>query len=234
MGSMGDALDRWWARLRWRRRGAWQWPTFALLTVVDGALLAWLPFTGGDAEPVGALLVAGVLNLVVLAVAGPAFGWLLRRRRADLPSDVAADRAAVTAMLALTLALLAGAWAAQPIWVLDLGASDGRLLSGGETGQWAWGQPTVGPVTYGNLWGTNLNGPYLHDTTDWLQVTLPDLSGLSAPTLVLTHWYAVRAGDSALLQLDSGSGFIVLDFDPELFLNVHLFQSPVVGFLVRL
>jgi|HigsolmetaAR201D_1030396.scaffolds.fasta_scaffold00731_8 hypothetical protein len=111
MGSMGDALDRWWARLRWRRRGAWQWPTFALLTVVDGALLAWLPFTGGDAEPVGALLVAGVLNLVVLAVAGPAFGWLLRRRRADLPSDVAADRAAVTAMLALTLALLAGGMA---------------------------------------------------------------------------------------------------------------------------
>ena len=35
-----------WRRLRWRLRGAWQWPTFALLTVLDALLVARLPFQG--------------------------------------------------------------------------------------------------------------------------------------------------------------------------------------------
>src|SRR4051812_17810009 len=35
-----------WRRLRWRLRGAWQWPAFAVLTVVDALLVARLPFQG--------------------------------------------------------------------------------------------------------------------------------------------------------------------------------------------
>lgn len=102
-------------------------------------------------------------------------------------------------------------FAAVPIWVVDLGTSDGGFLSGGETAQWEWGQPSVGPTTYGPMWGTNLDGPYLHDTTDWLQIQLPDLSAIASPTLLIEHWYEVRDGDSALLQIDAGSGFITLD-----------------------
>lgn len=98
-------------------------------------------------------------------------------------------------------------FAAVPVWVVDLGVTDGGFLSGGDTLQWEWGTPSSGPVTYGALWGTNLEGPYLHDTTDWLQITLPDLSGVETPSLLLDHWYAVRSGDSALLQIDAGSGF---------------------------
>ena len=36
----------WWPRLRWRMRGAWQWPAFAVLTLLDGVLLTKLPFYG--------------------------------------------------------------------------------------------------------------------------------------------------------------------------------------------
>jgi hypothetical protein len=93
-------------------------------------------------------------------------------------------------------------FAAVPVWVIDLGVTDGDFVSGGETGQWGWGVPSTGPTAYGTLWGTNLSGNYLHDTTDWLEVPLPDLSGVAEPTLLLEHWYAVRPGDSALVELD--------------------------------
>jgi hypothetical protein len=92
--------------------------------------------------------------------------------------------------------------AAVPVWVVDLGVTDGGFVSGGETGQWGWGVPSTGPTTYGTLWGTNLSGNYLHDTTDWLELALPDLSEVAEPTLVLEHWYAVRQGDSALVELE--------------------------------
>src|SRR5262245_26357900 len=52
-----------WRRLRWRLRGAWQWPTFVVLTVVDTILVARLPFQGEGADAMGALLVAGIFNL---------------------------------------------------------------------------------------------------------------------------------------------------------------------------
>ena len=35
-----------WRRLRWRLRGAWQWPAFIVLTLVDALLVARLPFQG--------------------------------------------------------------------------------------------------------------------------------------------------------------------------------------------
>ena len=34
----------WIRRLRWRMRGAWQWPAFAVLTLVDALLITRLPF----------------------------------------------------------------------------------------------------------------------------------------------------------------------------------------------
>ncbi len=53
-----------WRRLRWRLRGAWQWPTFAALTAIDALLVARLPFQGTGGDVVGAILLAGFLNLL--------------------------------------------------------------------------------------------------------------------------------------------------------------------------
>jgi hypothetical protein len=98
----------WWPRLRWRMRGAWQWPAFVVLTAADAVLLARLPFRGDGADALGALLLAGFLNLFVVGVAAPLCGLLVRRVRRDLPFVVARDYAG-TALLALaTAALLAG------------------------------------------------------------------------------------------------------------------------------
>ena len=46
-----------WRRLRWRLRGAWQWPAFVVLTVARRAsLVARLPFQGEGADAFGAVL----------------------------------------------------------------------------------------------------------------------------------------------------------------------------------
>ncbi len=102
--------ERLWAtRLRWRLLGAWQWPALYLLTLADALVLHWLPFSGvhGSAVVAG-LLIAGFLNLGIVALLGPAFGALLRRRRPDLPKVVASDRMATSTMLVLLAILLLG------------------------------------------------------------------------------------------------------------------------------
>src|SRR3954454_21252766 len=67
-----------WPRLRWRMRGAWQWPAFAALTVVDALLIDRLPFQGDGPDAIGAVLVAGFANLLVVAVLAPLTGLLVR------------------------------------------------------------------------------------------------------------------------------------------------------------
>src|SRR3954471_24302535 len=44
-----------WPRLRWRMRGAWQWPAFAALTLVAALALARLAFQGGGPDAIGPL-----------------------------------------------------------------------------------------------------------------------------------------------------------------------------------
>ncbi len=106
-------------RLRWRLRGAWQWPTFALLTALDTLLLHWLPLAGEDSTPwVSAFLLAGCVNIVVVAALGGMGGWWLRRRRRDLPKVVADDYAGTALLVAVTL-VFAAAGLAHRTQVLD-------------------------------------------------------------------------------------------------------------------
>jgi 4-amino-4-deoxy-L-arabinose transferase-like glycosyltransferase len=99
----------WHRRLRWRLRGAWQWPTFVVLTLVDGILLVVLPPYAGAPENVfPGVLLAGFLNLFAVAVVAPAVGLLLRRRRPDLPRLIASNYAGSWLLLAIA-ALLFGA-----------------------------------------------------------------------------------------------------------------------------
>jgi hypothetical protein len=97
-----------WPRLRWRMRGAWQWPAFGALTVVDAVLVARLPFHGDGPDAIGALLLAGFLNLIVVAVAAPLAGMLVRRRRPDLPRMIARDYAGTALLFVATAGLVAG------------------------------------------------------------------------------------------------------------------------------
>jgi hypothetical protein len=100
-------MERMWSsRLRWRLRGAWQWPTFLTLTIVDGLLLHARPVQGLALDLVPALLLAGFANLFLIAVAAPAVGLLVRRRRRDLPRMIAADYAGAVLITALTVAIL--------------------------------------------------------------------------------------------------------------------------------
>jgi hypothetical protein len=96
-------------RLRWRLRGAWLWPTFVVATVLEMALLHWLPVQGDATGWVAALLVAGCLNVIAVALVGGVGGIVLRRRRGDMPR-VVADNYAGTAVLGIVAAglLVAG------------------------------------------------------------------------------------------------------------------------------
>jgi hypothetical protein len=85
-------------RLHWRLRGAWLWPSFVLVTVLEMGLLHWLPVQGDATGWIAALLVAGTLNLIGIVVVGGIGGILLRRRRPDMPK-VVADNYAGTAVL---------------------------------------------------------------------------------------------------------------------------------------
>jgi hypothetical protein len=108
------AMAVWRTRLRWRLSGAWQWPAFAVLTVVDAVVLARLPFSGGRANLLGCLLAAGLLNLMVIAVVSRMGGWLVRRRRPDLPREIAADQAGAIGLVVLCVLLVVGGLLHRP------------------------------------------------------------------------------------------------------------------------
>jgi hypothetical protein len=91
------------SRMRWRMRGAWLWPAFVVLTVLDGLIVHARPLGGQGTGLVPALLLSGFINLGAVALIGPVAARLLRRRRRDLPQIVALDYAG-TALLALVLA----------------------------------------------------------------------------------------------------------------------------------
>lgn len=90
-------------RLRWRLRGAWLWPGFVVLTLLEMVLLHWLPLAGQGTDFIPALLLAGSLNLIAVALLGGLGGSTLRRLRRDMPK-VVADNYAGTTILALVAA----------------------------------------------------------------------------------------------------------------------------------
>jgi hypothetical protein len=95
------------ARLRWRLRGAWKWPTFATMTVVDAFVGHALPPAGETQSVVAAALDGLVLNLLGVLLLGRPLGSLVRRVRRDLPAVVARDYASAWVVVAIAAALLA-------------------------------------------------------------------------------------------------------------------------------
>jgi hypothetical protein len=97
----------WLARFRWRRRGAWLWPTFAAFTVVDAVVGHALPASGDSESLAAAAIAALVLNLLAVLLLSRPIGALVRRVRGDLPSLVARNYAGTSVVLAVAAALLA-------------------------------------------------------------------------------------------------------------------------------
>jgi hypothetical protein len=111
-----ERVERFWpTRLRWRMRGAWLWPTFLVLTPVEGILLSALPPYGSGPEGiVGGMLLAGFANLFLIAVVAPLVGLALRRRRRDLPRLIATDLCGTALLCVLAVGILAAGLAHRP------------------------------------------------------------------------------------------------------------------------
>lgn len=106
-------------RMRWRLRGAWLWPAFVVVTLVEMFLLHWLPVAGDGTGFVGALLLAGCLNVIAIATLGGLGGLLLRRMRGDLPKVVADDYAGLAALGVVGAAFLVAGLVHRPELAAD-------------------------------------------------------------------------------------------------------------------
>jgi hypothetical protein len=128
------AEQRFWPRrLRWRLRGAWQWPTFAALTVVDGLIIHELSPTGADVDVFLGVIIASFGNLVLVGVIAP---WLARRlverqRRGQAagaeaapPPEVTHDRTGTALLCVGAVALLVSGLALQPVIVSETDATE--------------------------------------------------------------------------------------------------------------
>jgi hypothetical protein len=96
----------WLARLRWRQRGAWLWPTFIVLTIVDGFLLHALPAAGSTQTLVGGIVAGMVFNVIAVLLLSRPGGALLRRWRKDMPVVVARNYAGAAAVTFVTAVML--------------------------------------------------------------------------------------------------------------------------------
>ena len=111
-------------RLRWRLRGAWMWPTFLLLTVIDAVIGHLLPPAGESQSTAGAWLVAVFFNLLAVAVLAPLAAVALRRRRTDLPRVVARNYTGTGAVVFVTAGLLIAGLVHRPTLLADRHALD--------------------------------------------------------------------------------------------------------------
>jgi hypothetical protein len=113
--------------MRWRLRGAWMWPSFIVLTLLDGLLLHLLPPVREGIALIPGILLATFGNLILIGAVGP---WLARRmwkrREAAEPGappkaqlEVLADRIGTGLLVASVFGILAAGLAARPVIVVE-------------------------------------------------------------------------------------------------------------------
>ena len=123
-----DRDERFWpARVRWRLRGAWMWPTFVVVTLLDGLIMWRLPPVGGGVDLIPAVLIATFGNLALIAAVAP---WLAqrtwKRRPAAEPGappraqlEVLTDRIGTGLLLATVVGVVVAGLAARPVVVSE-------------------------------------------------------------------------------------------------------------------
>src|SRR5437763_6154492 len=95
------------ARIRWRRSGAWLWPAFITLTLVDAVVGHLLPPVGETQSLVAAALLGLVFNVLGVLLLSRPGAAVIRRRRPDLPNIVARDYAGTAVVASITAVPLA-------------------------------------------------------------------------------------------------------------------------------
>jgi hypothetical protein len=118
----------WFARWRWRRRGAWLWPTFVVVTVADGVILHAFPLVGTSQTLIGGIVAAMVVNLLAVILLSRPLGALLRRRRTDMPVGVARNYAGTGAVALVAAVLVAGGLAHHSTVVNDRRMLDDAVM----------------------------------------------------------------------------------------------------------
>jgi hypothetical protein len=128
-----DHEERFWpARMRWRLRGAWMWPTFVVITLLDGALLHRLPPVRTGVDLVPGILLATFGNLVLIGAVAP---WLARRMWKRRPAaeagappkaqlEVLSDRIGTGLLVASVFGVLAAGLAARPTVIAETDAKE--------------------------------------------------------------------------------------------------------------
>jgi hypothetical protein len=123
-----DRDERFWpARIRWRLRGAWMWPSFIGITLLDGLILHLLPPVATGVDLIPAILLATFGNLVMIGAVAP---WLARRTWKRRPAaepgappraqlEVLSDRIGTGLLVASVLGVLAAGLAARPTVVSE-------------------------------------------------------------------------------------------------------------------
>ncbi len=97
----------WLVRARWRLRGAWMWPMFVVLGVIDGIIGHALPVSGNAQSVFGGIVVGLVLNLIGVVVLARPVGMLLRTRRRDLPGAIARNYGGTACVVLVTVGFVA-------------------------------------------------------------------------------------------------------------------------------
>jgi hypothetical protein len=100
--------------MRWRRTGAWLWPSFVVLVVVDGVVGRLLPPAGTTETLVAAGLLGLVLNVIAVVLLSRPLGMVLRRFRPDMPGVVARDYAGTMVVVGITIVLVGVGVAHRP------------------------------------------------------------------------------------------------------------------------
>jgi hypothetical protein len=98
----------WLARARWRRRGAWLWPTFVGAVIFDAAIVHMLPIVGDRQSLFGGLVAGMIASLLAVLLGSRPLGAVLRRGRPDLPAMIARDYGGTMAVLAVSALILTG------------------------------------------------------------------------------------------------------------------------------
>ncbi|HEY1520475.1 MAG TPA: hypothetical protein VGF91_28885 [Solirubrobacteraceae bacterium] len=100
--------------MRWRRTGAWLWPAFVALTVLDGVIGHEIPPAGTTETLYAAMLLGLVVNVIAVVLLSRPLGMLVRRLRGDMPGVVARNYAGTVVVVAVTAVIAVAGLAHRP------------------------------------------------------------------------------------------------------------------------